>query len=72
VVAATYNLLSVLIFMGCIASKPTHTPQFHQAEKTDQDSCLYKCKLSAQTSCVGHKWIRVVVPCEIMCKMHVA
>jgi hypothetical protein len=35
--------------------------------------CFCKCTLSAQISCTRHKWtLGWVVPCEIVCKMHIA
>jgi hypothetical protein len=50
-----------------------HGPQLHQTQRADQDSCFWKCTLSARISCTKCKWILGwVVPCEIVCEMHVA
>jgi hypothetical protein len=73
VVAATHDTLGALIFVGCVGSKPEHGPQLHQTQRDDQDSCLCKFTLSARISCTRRKWILGwVVPCEIVCEMHVA
>jgi hypothetical protein len=50
-----------------------HGPLLHQTQRTDQDSCFCKRTLSARISCTRRKWILGrVVPCEIVCEMHVA
>jgi hypothetical protein len=36
-VAANHDLLGVLIFVGCVGSKPEHGPQLHQTQRADQD-----------------------------------
>jgi hypothetical protein len=51
-----------------------HGPQLHQTQRADQDSCFFlHFTLSARISCTRRKWILGwVVPCEIVCEMHVA
>jgi hypothetical protein len=45
----------------------------HHAQRANWDSCLCKCTLCARISCTSCKWIFIwVVPCEIVCKMHIA
>lgn len=48
-------------------------PQLHQTQRAYQDSCLYKCTLSAWISWSWHKFILGwAVPCEVVCEMHIA
>jgi hypothetical protein len=72
VVAVTHSLLGALIFVGCAESKPEHSPQLHQTQRANHNSCLWKGTSSARISCTRSKRILgLVVPFETVCEMHV-
>jgi hypothetical protein len=56
---------------GLLWKKVRKRPTFvSHTQRADQHSCLCKCPLSAQTS--GTRVLGSVVPCEIVCEIHVA
>lgn len=69
----TRNHLGELIFMVCPRNKHEHGPHLHQRGNMDQSSWLWQCILPLRITCTVSKCILgSVVPCETVCKMHVA
>lgn len=69
----TRNHLGEFIFMVCPGNKHEHGPHLHQTGNMDQDCWLLQGILPPRITCTVSKWIfGSVVPCETVCKTHVA